>query len=148
MHGLKAFMVAPTAIIRGVGKTVGMELLDDVEGMTGYYDSNLDGKCERAAKEFIENKNGFDFGFVHFKGIDDAGHDKSAQIKIEQLEKADIAIGKLVNKLAEHSRENAHEQFIVCVTGDHTTPVRYGDHSSEPVPVALGLAKQICENLE
>jgi 2,3-diphosphopglycerate-independent phosphoglycerate mutase len=56
-HGLKPFMIAPTAIIRGVGLTFGMELIDDVEGMTGYYDSNLSGKCLRAAKEFIENKN-------------------------------------------------------------------------------------------
>lgn len=52
-HGLKAFMIAPTAIIRGVGRSFGMDLLDDVEGMTGYYDSNLEGKTVRAANEFI-----------------------------------------------------------------------------------------------
>jgi 2,3-diphosphopglycerate-independent phosphoglycerate mutase len=56
-HQLKPFMIAPTAIIRGVGLTFGMELLDDVEGMTGYYNSNLQGKCLRAAKELIENRN-------------------------------------------------------------------------------------------
>ena len=28
-HGLKAFMVAPTAIIRGVGLTIGMDLQGD-----------------------------------------------------------------------------------------------------------------------
>jgi len=27
---------------------------------------------------------------------------------------------------------------IICVTGDHTTPVRYGDHSHEPVPFVMG----------
>ena len=54
-HGLKPFMIAPTAIIRGVGPTFGMDLLDDVEGMTGYYDSNLEGKMVRAATEMIEN---------------------------------------------------------------------------------------------
>ena len=54
-HGLKPFMIAPTAIIRGVGLTFGMDLLDDVEGMTGYYDSNLEGKMVRAATEMIEN---------------------------------------------------------------------------------------------
>jgi 2,3-bisphosphoglycerate-independent phosphoglycerate mutase len=30
---------------------------------------------------------------------------------------------------------------IVCVTGDHTTPVKYGDHSHEPVPFVIGSAK-------
>jgi 2,3-bisphosphoglycerate-independent phosphoglycerate mutase len=44
-------MVAPTAIIRGVGLTVGMEIRGDneVSGMTGYYDSNLEGKMKYAA---------------------------------------------------------------------------------------------------
>lgn len=82
-HGLKPFMIAPTAIIRGVGASIKMDLLDDVEGMTGYYDSNLDGKMERAAREVIQNDNGYDFGFVHIKAVDDAGHDKNSQIKTE-----------------------------------------------------------------
>jgi 2,3-bisphosphoglycerate-independent phosphoglycerate mutase len=44
-------MIAPTAIIRGVGMTVGMEIRGDAEvpGMTGFYDSNLDGKMNYAA---------------------------------------------------------------------------------------------------
>ena len=54
-HGLKPFMVSPTAIIRGVGRFAGFDLLDDIEGMTGYYDSNLAGKMIRAANEVKEN---------------------------------------------------------------------------------------------
>ena len=95
-------MIAPTAIIRGVGITFGIDLLDDVEGMTGYYDSNLQGKCERAAKEYIENKNGYTFGFVHVKAVDDAGHDKSFKHKVEQLEKVDKAIGCLIQMIGEY----------------------------------------------
>ena len=83
LHELKPFVIAPTAIIRGVGLQLGIDLLDDVEGMTGYYDSNLEGKCLRAGKEFTENKNKYDFGFVHVKAVDDAGHDKNEKIKIE-----------------------------------------------------------------
>lgn len=29
----------------------------------------------------------------------------------------------------------------MCVTGDHTTPVKYGDHSHEPVPIVIGSVK-------
>ena len=82
-HGLKPFMIAPTAIIRGVGRSFGFDLLDDVEGMTGYYDSNLEGKTVRAANAFLNNENGYEFGFVHVKATDDAGHDKDKQIKME-----------------------------------------------------------------
>jgi 2,3-bisphosphoglycerate-independent phosphoglycerate mutase len=77
-------------------------MLDDVEGMTGYYDSNLNGKCLRAAKEFIENKNQFDFGFVHVKAVDDAGHDKNRAMKVTQLEKVDKALAEMVAKLGEY----------------------------------------------
>ena len=134
VHGLNAFMVAPTAIIRGVGLTVGMELRGDEEvpGMTGYYDSNLNGKMKFAA----EVADQYDFGFVHVKGVDDAGHDKDLDRKVEQIEKSDVAIGLLLESL----RQKCYET-IVCVTGDHTTPVKYGDHSHEPVPFVIGRAK-------
>lgn len=134
-HGLKAFMVAPTAIIRGVGLTVGIDIQGDKEvpGMTGFYDSNIEGKMTFAASKIDE----YDFGFVHIKAVDDAGHDKDLKIKIEQLEKVDRAIGKMIDLL-----KTSSDETIVCVTGDHTTPVRYGDHSHEPVPFVAGLVKQ------
>ncbi len=31
----------------------------------------------------------------------------------------------------------------MCVTGDHTTPVKYGDHSHEPVPFVVGSVKSL-----
>lgn len=39
VHGMKAFVVAPTAIIRGLGETIGMEVIN-VKGATG--DKNSD----------------------------------------------------------------------------------------------------------
>lgn len=96
-HGLKAFMVAPTAVIRGVGITFGMDIRGDTEvpGMTGFYDSNLEGKMMYAADIINE----YDFGFVHIKAVDDAGHDKNLLMKVEQLEKTDRAFGKMIEKL-------------------------------------------------
>lgn len=129
-------MIAPTAIIRGVGMTVGMEIRGDneVPGMTGFYDSNLDGKMKYAAQIAHE----YDFGFVHIKAVDDAGHDKDLKMKIEQLEKVDRAIGLLLDDLRSKDFDT-----IVCVTGDHTTPVKYGDHSHEPVPIVVGSVKGV-----
>ena len=56
--------------------------------------------------EFIENRNNYDYGFIHVKAVDDAGHDKNENIKIEQLEKVDRAIAKLVGSLSEHTKVN------------------------------------------
>jgi len=47
--------------------------------MTGFYDSNLEGKMLYAAEIINE----YDFGFVHIKAVDDAGHDKDLGIKVE-----------------------------------------------------------------
>ncbi len=46
-NGLNAFMIAPTAIIRGTGITFNMEIFE-VEGTTGYYNSNLNNKSRKA----------------------------------------------------------------------------------------------------
>ena len=44
---MKAFMIAPTAIIRGTGRTFGLEI-HDVEGTNGSYNSNLNNKAIKA----------------------------------------------------------------------------------------------------
>jgi 2,3-bisphosphoglycerate-independent phosphoglycerate mutase len=113
-------MIAPTAIIRGTGMTFGMPI-HEVEGATGFYDSNLDGKAHRAI-EMLTKPDTYDFGFLHIKAIDDAGHDKNLQMKITQLEKVDRAVKILVEELG--SRSSEREQYIICITGDHTTPIQ------------------------
>lgn len=42
-------MIAPTAIIRGTGLTFGVNVID-VEGTTGYYNSNLNNKALKAVE--------------------------------------------------------------------------------------------------
>lgn len=87
-------MIAPTAIIRGTGKSFDVDIIN-VEGTTGYYNSNLNNKALKAI-EMITSDN-YDFGFVHIKAIDDAGHDKNMKVKIVQLEKVDKALSLIVN---------------------------------------------------
>lgn len=70
------------------------------------------------------------------QAIDDAGHDKASVFKVKGLEAVDKAIGQLARLLWE-AESSGEFQFSVCVTGDHSTPVEYGDHSFEPVPFTL-----------
>jgi 2,3-diphosphopglycerate-independent phosphoglycerate mutase len=130
-HGLRPFIIAPTAIIRGVGITFQIPILE-VEGATGYYDSNLEGKALRAAEAFKSGK--YDYGFVHVKATDDAGHDRDHNIKVEQLEKCDKMIRTFIDAYG-------GDDVIICVTGDHTTPTYIGDHTNEPVPVLVSSLK-------
>lgn len=51
--------------------------------------------------------------------------------------------------LGEHALANPEtNDYILCVTGDHTTPVQYGDHTFEPVPIAVGQVSKIYQDLQ
>lgn len=45
-------------------------------------------------------------------------------------------IGRIIKGVQEQFHADDQEVSIV-VTGDHTTPVKYGDHTFEPVPLAI-----------
>ncbi|XP_010257826.1 PREDICTED: uncharacterized protein LOC104597802 isoform X2 [Nelumbo nucifera] len=73
---------------------------------------------------------------IRIEAIDDAGHDKASIFKVKALEAVDRAIGQLA-KLLWQAESTGNFKYSLCVTGDHSTPVEYGDHSFEPVPFAL-----------
>ncbi|KAB5561072.1 hypothetical protein DKX38_006029 [Salix brachista] len=73
---------------------------------------------------------------VTYLAIDDAGHDKASILKVKALEAVDRSIGQLA-KLLLQAESNGNFQYFLCVTGDHSTPVEYGDHSFEPVPFSM-----------
>ncbi|KAI3520940.1 hypothetical protein L1887_10395 [Cichorium endivia] len=154
-HGLRPCMVAPTKIIAGLGLSLGIDILE-ASGATGDYRTLLTSKAMAIANAlsapiktcpnvFVPGEDehkpglsdGYDFGFLHIKAIDDAGHDKASVFKVKGLEAVDKAIGQLARLLWEVESTGGQFQFSICVTGDHSTPVEYGDHSFEPVPFTL-----------
>lgn len=153
-HGLWPCMVAPTKIIAGLGLSLGIDILE-APGATGDYRTLLTSKATAIAKAlsaplqscpsvFVPGEDehkpgrsdGYDFGFLHIKAIDDAGHDKASIFKVKAMEAVDRAIGQLTRLLWQAESTGKFEYYL-CVTGDHSTPVEYGDHSFEPVPFAI-----------
>jgi 2,3-diphosphopglycerate-independent phosphoglycerate mutase len=153
-HGLWPCMVAPTKIIAGLGLSLGIDILEAV-GATGDYRTLLTSKANaianalsapfKACPNVFEpgqddhkpgRPDGYDFGFLHVKAIDDAGHDKAGVFKVKGMEAVDRAIGQLARLLWE-AESAGNYSYSICVTGDHSTPVEYGDHSFEPVPFTL-----------
>lgn len=57
-------------------------------------------------------------------------------LQVRYLECVDVMLRQLMRRL--HEAEAAgHGRFAICVTGDHSTPVLFGDHSHEPVPFTI-----------
>ncbi|KAI4387855.1 hypothetical protein MLD38_000247 [Melastoma candidum] len=109
--------VSPTKIIPGLGLSLDINIL-------------------QAPDDKQDWQSGYDFGFLHIKAIDDAGHEKATIFNVKGLECVDQAIGQLA-KLLWHVESTGQFHYAICVTGDHSTPVEYGDHRFEPVPFAI-----------
>ncbi len=43
--------------------------------------------------------------------------------------------------------EQPQPRFAICITGDHSTPVAYGDHSHDPVPFAIARVRDVVDGL-
>ncbi|MFW5912095.1 MAG: 2,3-bisphosphoglycerate-independent phosphoglycerate mutase [Candidatus Hadarchaeota archaeon] len=125
-YGIKGLMTGAGALYIGVARALGMDF-KKAKGVTGGADSPIINKGKLAVREL---EKGRDFVFIHMKGADSCAHDHDAKSKISYIEKVDGVIGYLLNNL---DMEDTHIAF----TGDHTTPIQYGDHTSDPVPLAF-----------
>ena len=124
IYGVRGAVISGGALYRGVALACGMTSID-VPGATGGLDTDLAAKARAA----VEGLDAYDYIFVHVKGTDNAGHDQDAAAKAAFIERIDAQlIGPLVERL---DWDATHLVF----TGDHTTPIDYGDHTVEPVPV-------------
>ena len=66
--------------------------------------------------------------------------------QVQYLECVDVMIKQLVRRL--HQAEaNGQGQYAICVTGDHSTPVLFGDHSHEPVPFTISHIRHVVSYL-
>ena len=71
------------------------------------------------------------------QAVDDAGHDRSVARKAEWIGRVDGMVGRLVALLDSSAAQQQRPACVLVVTADHSTPVLYGDHAHEPVPVLM-----------
>ena len=167
MHGMRGFAVAPTCIIRGLSKCVGLDVFDVPrdKGATGDTHSNVLAKAELAVEILSGRHSGcsndvvkgsYQFGFVHLKGVDDAGHEGNAEVKAALLSPPIHPLGgshramspppSTASDVVEFLIRNLPNGTTLVITGDHTTPCVLGDHSTEAVPVAMAKVGSLTHN--
>ena len=110
-------------------------------GATGDYHTNIASKGVTAVDALTDPARGYEFGFLHIKAVDDAGHDRNLALKIKFLEEIDRMLAAAVERLRQHDRDG--ERYSIAVTGDHSTPYLTGDHSCEPVPFVLARVRDL-----
>jgi 2,3-bisphosphoglycerate-independent phosphoglycerate mutase len=125
--GMDGYVISAVHLIKGIGILAGLEVLE-VPGITGYFDTNYDGKAQYALKGLKEK----DFVYVHVEAPDEAGHMGDLRLKIEAIEVFDEKIvGAILKGIKEFKR------YKVLVLPDHPTPLSVRTHTADPVPYVI-----------
>lgn len=129
MYGLgSASVISAVDLIRGIGVYAGLKVIE-VEGATGLYDTNYEGKAEAALRALETD----DFVYLHVEASDEAGHEGDVELKVKTIEYLDRrAIGP-VYEATKHWKE----PVAIAVLPDHPTPCAIRTHTSEPVPFLI-----------
>ncbi len=125
--GLKGAAITAVDLVRGLARLVHFDLIE-VEGATGYADTNYDGKAQAA----IEALKDHDIVFVHIEGPDEAGHAGNPELKKYAVEMIDKhVVGPIYTELQKY------DSWRILVMPDHPTPCSTQAHVNEPVPFAM-----------
>lgn len=121
-------VISAVDLIRGIGVYAGLEVIM-VEGATGLYDTNYEGKAE-AALEALKEK---DFVYLHIEASDEAGHEGDVPLKVKTVEYLDNRIVKPIYEVI----VNWDEPVTIAILPDHPTPCAIRTHTRNPIPFLI-----------
>jgi 2,3-bisphosphoglycerate-independent phosphoglycerate mutase len=129
LFGIKGSLISAVDLLKGIGVYGGLQIIN-VEGATGYLDTNYAGKAQAALDSLQDN----DFVFVHVEAPDEAGHQGSIKDKLQAIEDFDQ---KIVKPVFEGMQQPGKPDFRLVICMDHLTPISIRTHTGQPVPVLL-----------
>lgn len=124
----KGSVITAVDLIRGIGHYAGLRCID-VEGATGLYNTNYEGKAQAA----IEALKTDDFVYLHIEASDEAGHEGDVPLKLKTIEYLDCrAVGPIYEAVKDWD-----EPVAIAVLPDHPTPCELRTHTAEPIPFLI-----------
>ena len=125
-YGIKGAVISAVDLLKGIAKSAKMESID-VDGATGYIDTNFEGKTAAAIKALENN----DYVYVHLEAPDECGHRRETENKVKAIEMIDKKV------LAPILEALDGTDYRIMILPDHPTPISTATHSSEPVPFMI-----------
>jgi 2,3-bisphosphoglycerate-independent phosphoglycerate mutase len=127
-YGVRGVAITAVDLVRGLAKLIGWDCIE-VEGATGYLDTNYAGKGAAAVKALDSH----DLVCVHVEAPDEAGHNANPAAKVEAIEQIDRHIvGPLLERLKKEG-----DDWRILVLPDHPTPCQVRTHTQDAVPFAI-----------
>lgn len=125
--GLTGAVISAVDLIKGIGICAGLDIIN-VEGATGYIDTNYLGKAQAALAALEDH----DFVYVHVEAPDEASHAGRMDHKIQAIEDFDRqVVGTVLEGIKKFG------DYAILCTPDHPTPVKLMTHTSDPVPFII-----------
>ena len=126
--GMQGCIVSAVDLLKGIGICAGMQV-PEVEGATGYIDTNFEGKTKAAIDAF---ENGCDFAYLHFEAPDECGHRNEPENKVRSIEIIDRRVLPALIEALEK-----YDDYKIMILPDHPTPIKTKTHASDPVPYMI-----------
>jgi len=127
-HLKSGAVISAVDLIKGIGVYAGLKVIE-VEGATGLYNTNYEGKAEAAIDALRES----DFVYLHIEASDEAGHEGDVDLKIKTIEYLDSRVVKPI--FEEVYKWN--EPVTIAILPDHPTPCAIKTHTNSPVPFII-----------
>lgn len=124
----KGAVISAVDLIRGIGTYAGLEVIH-VEGATGLYDTNYEGKAHAALEALKTN----DFVYLHIEASDEAGHEGDVKLKIRTIEDIDNRALRIIYE----TLQTWSEPVAIALLPDHPTPCAIRTHTNKPIPFVI-----------
>ncbi len=128
LFGKTGAVISAVDLLKGIAICSGMST-PEVEGATGYIDTNFEGKAEAAVKELQSGK---DMVYIHLEAPDECGHRNEPGNKVRSIELIDQRVLPIVLEELEK-----YDDYKVMILPDHPTPIVTKTHAADPVPYLI-----------
>lgn len=120
-------MISAVDLMKGIAVNIGFDNLE-VEGATGWIDTNYAGKAQAAIDGLADH----DLVFIHVESPDESGHAGRLDYKIQSIEDFDAqVVGPVLDYL------QSQGAYRAVALPDHPTPIALKTHTPDPVPFAM-----------
>lgn len=134
---LKASVISAVDLLKGIAKCAGMNA-PNVDGATGYLDTNFEGKARKALSEL---KRGQDLVYIHIEAPDECGHRNEPENKVRSIELIDERVLKILLEGLEE-----YDDYKIMALPDHPTPITTMTHARDSVPYMIYHKKGQADN--
>jgi len=140
LFGIKnGSVISAVDLIMGIGVYAGLKQIH-VEGATGLYDTNYEGKAQAAIEALKDD----DLVYLHIEASDEAGHEGDYELKIKTIEYLD---NRVVGPIYEATK-GWEEPVTIAILPDHPTPCAIKTHTNKPVPFLIFRSNGISDNVQ